>query len=230
MNDAVLFVGVLGVFGAIGGLCINTVQPEAYMVTVSSVGCRQLCAVFIALVHECAARWCVRQDEPFHVAQTRAYCFGNWTHWEPLLTTFPGTFLTAAPLGAAAFAVWPEAGLCTVRVLRAVGWLYAAGVAVLAASLTRHARGKQFEGGTYPRLVGAAVVFMPMAAQSTVLFYTDVGALFWVLLCYRLALVQYRGPWTFLNSGLVRAADGSVLCRVGVPPHDACWGACCFLS
>lgn len=31
-----------------------------------------------------------RQDEPFHVPQAQAYCRGEWSSWDPKITTPPG--------------------------------------------------------------------------------------------------------------------------------------------
>jgi alpha-1,2-glucosyltransferase len=32
----------------------------------------------------------VSQDEPFHVPQVQAYCNGDWSYWDPKITTPPG--------------------------------------------------------------------------------------------------------------------------------------------
>ena len=37
------------------------------------------------------------QDEWFHIPQTQQYCRGNYQHWDPKITTFPGLYLLAAP-------------------------------------------------------------------------------------------------------------------------------------
>ena len=49
----------------------------------------------LSLPHEqsATARCGVAQDEPFHVRQTRQYCGGNWTDWDPKITTFPGLYV-----------------------------------------------------------------------------------------------------------------------------------------
>ena len=33
------------------------------------------------------------QDEWFHVPQTQRYCRGDYEHWDPKITTFPGLYL-----------------------------------------------------------------------------------------------------------------------------------------
>lgn len=32
------------------------------------------------------------KDELFHVPQAQHYCLGNFTHWDPMITTFPGLY------------------------------------------------------------------------------------------------------------------------------------------
>ena len=36
------------------------------------------------------------QDEPFHVPQTQQYYKGNFSEWDPKITTFPGLYLVGA--------------------------------------------------------------------------------------------------------------------------------------
>jgi hypothetical protein len=35
------------------------------------------------------------QDEPFHVPQAQAYCKGEWTTWDPKITTPPGLYVSS---------------------------------------------------------------------------------------------------------------------------------------
>ena len=30
------------------------------------------------------------QDEIFHIPQVQVYCRGNFSHWDPMITTLPG--------------------------------------------------------------------------------------------------------------------------------------------
>jgi len=34
----------------------------------------------------------ILQDEIFHVPQVQAYCAGNFSHWDPMITTLPGLY------------------------------------------------------------------------------------------------------------------------------------------
>lgn len=42
---------------------------------------------------------CRLQDEPFHVPQAQAYCNGDWTTWDPKITTPPGLYVLPNPSG-----------------------------------------------------------------------------------------------------------------------------------
>jgi alpha-1,2-glucosyltransferase len=35
-------------------------------------------------------------DEIFHIPQSQKYCRGNFTEWDPKITTFPGLYLSSA--------------------------------------------------------------------------------------------------------------------------------------
>ena len=38
---------------------------------------------------------CRLQDEPFHVPQAQAYCNGEWSTWDPKITTPPGLYVSS---------------------------------------------------------------------------------------------------------------------------------------
>ena len=38
---------------------------------------------------------CYLQDEPFHVPQAQAYCNGEWSTWDPKITTPPGLYISS---------------------------------------------------------------------------------------------------------------------------------------
>ena len=49
----------------------------------------------------------ILQDEIFHVPQVQAYCAGNFSHWDPMITTLPGLYSVSW----IAITVWREASL-----------------------------------------------------------------------------------------------------------------------
>ena len=60
-------------------------------------------------------------DEIFHVPQTQAYCSGNWTQWDPKITTPPGLYILGA-----SFATIPFHGIaCDVATLRLLNLIFA---------------------------------------------------------------------------------------------------------
>ena len=74
------------------------------------------------------------QDEWFHVPQTQQYCRGDFKHWDPKITTFPGLYLLSTPYAKAVgwlqgyLSVHGEAQeLCSTGVLRSLNVLLAAG-------------------------------------------------------------------------------------------------------
>lgn len=40
---------------------------------------------------------CHLQDEPFHIPQAQAYCNGEWSTWDPKITTPPGLYVSYSP-------------------------------------------------------------------------------------------------------------------------------------
>ena len=84
------------------------------------------------------------QDEWFHVPQTQRYCRGDFHHWDPKITTFPGLYLLAAPYArAVAYLqsyVAPEGAeqeACSTGRLRSINVLLAAAFFVLMQQLHR---------------------------------------------------------------------------------------------
>ena len=83
------------------------------------------------------------QDEPFHVDQTAQYCRGNFTAWDPKITTLPGLYLLGAPYGLAvhqALSLLRPRGsgpACGTAVLRSLNVLLAAAFFAVFASLYR---------------------------------------------------------------------------------------------
>lgn len=147
------------------------------------------------------------QDEPFHVAQTQAYCRGEWTSWDPKITTPPGLYAvgvaTAGVLRALDAALRSYArplptfcGTTHLRLANAVG----AGAAFYTAGAVArrlHPRG----GGASAALAAAWVATLPTHAFYAWLYYTDVWALAAVLACWAASL--NGRPWLAAVAGAV---------------------------
>ena len=89
-------------------------------------------------------------DEIFHVPQAQRYCGGDWSYWNPMITTLPGLYISAIPVAKAATAALGGAGAsgagarttgthsgenhdggCSPSALRGTNLLYGAGCVLL---------------------------------------------------------------------------------------------------
>ena len=114
--------------------------PEAYMVRTPNISMPTSRHVF-AQAHESNLLTAMLQDEPFHVNQTGQYCKGQWSNWDPKITTLPGLYLLGAPYGRAAHALLgllrPQGPACSTTVLRSMNVLLATAFFVVFQQLYR---------------------------------------------------------------------------------------------
>ena len=96
------------------------------------------------------------QDEPFHVPQTQRYCVGDFAHWDPKITTFPGLYAAGAAYGRAlraASQIWrplPPAAACGTSALRSLNVLLAGACFAVTRALCRRLHPRQ--GGDHATL------------------------------------------------------------------------------
>ncbi|CAK0787759.1 hypothetical protein CVIRNUC_010981 [Coccomyxa viridis] len=135
-------------------------------------------------------------DEWFHVPQTQRYCRGDFQHWDPKITTFPGLYLLAAPYArAVAYLqsyVAPEGAeqeACSTGRLRSINVLLAAAYFVLMQQL--HRRLHPHTGGETATLIAVVALLLPTHFLYAFLYYTDVGAVTFILASY-LAVLHER--------------------------------------
>jgi len=132
-------------------------------------------------------------DEIFHIPQAQAYCAGNYTQWDPKITTLPGLYLFSVgllrPLHFLISPSLPLIATCSVVMLRSVNLLIALTNLLLIHCLTG-ARHGQKEG--YSELLGLWSSFnislLPPLFFSSLLYYTDPLSTCLVLLTYTLHL------------------------------------------
>lgn len=140
-------------------------------------------------------------DEIFHIPATQRYCEGNFTYWDPKITTLPGLYLFSVGL------LRPLHLVCSVTYLRSVNLLVGLVNLVLIHSLTRARHGHK-EG--YEELLGLWSSFnislLPTLFMFNFLYYTDPLSTSLVLLTYCLHLTGRH--WLSALAGLL-----SVLCR-----------------
>jgi len=130
-------------------------------------------------------------DEIFHIPQAQAYCAGNYTQWDPKITTLPGLYLFSVgllrPLHFLLSPSLPLIATCSVVMLRSVNLLIALTNLLLIHCLTG-ARHGQKEG--YSELLGLwsslNISLLPPLFFSSLLYYTDPLSTCLVLLTYTL--------------------------------------------
>lgn len=116
-------------------------------------------------------------DEIFHIPQSQKYCRGNFTEWDPKITTFPGLYLSSA--AARGF----TGILCSKDALRLENLFYALGAhIVMYRLLRRHLDSKKAAAHSL------MLSLYPIHFFFQTLYYTDVGSLFWTLLTHELVM------------------------------------------
>lgn len=152
-------------------------------------------------------------DEFFHVPQAARYCAGDWSHYDPMITTFPGTYLVAA--AANRVLQWPcdteGLRLLSAAVCGALLWLLASAAAAV-----------QGGGSTSPAAPTSRPVLSAVAAWSWpvtqfcgALFYTDGASAAAVAAVHALAHRRRRGAaggWT-TDAALAVGCAGAVAMR-----------------
>lgn len=152
-------------------------------------------------------------DEIFHIEQAKAYCAGQWSRWNNLITTPPGLYIVPSLLHHAS----PKWFTCSTDHLR---WTNAALLCALPLLISRIL--SHFRTTPYPPRPGvkARVRFLipedeiileaiiiscfPIAYFSGFLFYTDLGSLLAILVSYDQSLVGHHllaslsGLWSCL--------------------------------
>lgn len=120
-------------------------------------------------------------DEIFHVPQAQAYCAGRFVEWNSKITTLPGLYVVSASL-----AWWMGDAFCQLSALRGLNALFAL---LLCTVLLR------IDNGRRGVLAVLADVASPTIAFFHFLYYTDTGALLFVMLAYWLAVCERRRGW-----------------------------------
>ncbi|KAJ0401978.1 hypothetical protein ATCC90586_008915 [Pythium insidiosum] len=127
-------------------------------------------------------------DEIFHVPQAQRYCAGRFDEWDPKITTFPGLYVAAVALARVARALVPSTedpdAFCSTALLRSMNVIFAIGNTVLLFRL----RAALVPNDRNAMLHALMIIMFPVLFFFSFLFYTDMGATFYVLLMYYLAL------------------------------------------
>ncbi|GJN94016.1 hypothetical protein Rhopal_007079-T1 [Rhodotorula paludigena] len=149
-------------------------------------------------------------DEIFHVPQAQAYCDGDWGYWDSALTTPPGLYLIPAALASLqrkiSLSTISTLSPCSLPALRALNlligltlpFLYSSIVTLLSQRAVNDSQVERNGSITASRASqavrsaaawdGLVVAAFPLLGWWSWLFYTDMGSVIVVLLCWRAAL------------------------------------------
>lgn len=155
------------------------------------------CHIILAVIHNNVPL--PYMDEQFHVPQVRAYCNGNFTQWDPMITTLPGLYIFTVgllkPMNA-----FLSTDLCTsVYCHRYINVIFSLATFYVASLISHHKlelafnhpNNKDFSVYESPKMMsilstieGLVVCTFPVLFFFTFLYYTDQGAVFLILLSY----------------------------------------------
>ncbi|KAJ2862496.1 glucosyltransferase [Coemansia erecta] len=117
-------------------------------------------------------------DEVFHVPQAQRYCNGQFDTWDPKLTTPPGLYLVSTVFAFVA----PRGGGCTTAYLRLTNWMLGMLLFWTTFGILRTLR-PQLPAAT-TAIATLSVSLTPVVFFFHHMYYTDTGALLFVLLAY----------------------------------------------
>ncbi|GAA5824237.1 hypothetical protein JCM3770_004342 [Rhodotorula araucariae] len=156
-------------------------------------------------------------DEIFHVPQAQAYCSGDWSYWDPALTTPPGLYLLPAVLSHVLRAVpafdriFPAFDPCSVTSLRSLNLLLSLLLPCIYTSLLRlltpshESRRNAHDNAPEPTssatctdmrsaaCEGWVIALFPLLGWWSWMYYTDMASVVSVLLCWRAGLRKQYG-------------------------------------
>ncbi|XP_074645221.1 dol-P-Glc:Glc(2)Man(9)GlcNAc(2)-PP-Dol alpha-1,2-glucosyltransferase-like [Tubulanus polymorphus] len=164
-------------------------------------------------------------DEIFHIRQASKYCEGEFSEWDPMITTLPGLYLVSTGIFqlVARLTDFKMGEICVTFWLRCINIGFSMGNFVLLLLLIWHIHGKSKEFDKCRGLLTAtALTLLPTLYFFTFLYYTDSGSTFFVLLTillgrhhkHKLAAVSGIGAilfrqtniiWVFFTAGLAVA-------------------------
>ncbi|XP_059161332.1 putative Dol-P-Glc:Glc(2)Man(9)GlcNAc(2)-PP-Dol alpha-1,2-glucosyltransferase [Physella acuta] len=137
-------------------------------------------------------------DEIFHVPQAMQYCSGNFSSWDPMITTLPGLYLSSFVM-LLPFAMgqgFNLSDICTTYNLRACNIAFCVGNFILLYFLSKklHLSTKIQEKAELRIVFNSLVLgFLPFLYFFSWLYYTDPGATFFTLLTYLFCLKKQYG-------------------------------------
>lgn len=128
-------------------------------------------------------------DEIFHIPQVQQYCKGNFSSWDPMITTPPGLYYLSLVHVAYMFpgtsflqAASSFSDVCSTAILRSVNGVLAVICSILVYEIVTHLR-PTLDGGK-ATLYAVVLALYPLHWFFSFLYYTDVASLTVVLAMY----------------------------------------------
>ncbi|XP_062583842.1 putative Dol-P-Glc:Glc(2)Man(9)GlcNAc(2)-PP-Dol alpha-1,2-glucosyltransferase [Saccostrea cucullata] len=132
-------------------------------------------------------------DEIFHIRQVKHYCHGNFSVWDPMITTLPGLYLVTAGILKPFILLLDAELVCSVMGLRLINVLFQAGTFYVQREIYKTIHSPATVGkdvGRMAIMTAVTLTLFPLLYFFTFLYYTDPGSTFFVLLMY---LFHLRG-------------------------------------
>ncbi|GKA73965.1 ty3-gypsy retrotransposon protein, partial [Tanacetum coccineum] len=155
-------------------------------------------------------------DEIFHVPQARQYCAGNFTTWDPMITTPPGLYFFSLAYISSLFPgilfIQPASyfiNACSIPVLRSTNGFLAVICSILVYDIIKSL--KPSLDDKKATLYTVVLALYPLHWFFTFLYYTDVASLTAVLAMYLMCLKK-----NYLSSALELASAIVVLLSIRV--------------
>ncbi|KAK9290120.1 hypothetical protein L1049_008284 [Liquidambar formosana] len=132
-------------------------------------------------------------DEIFHIPQAQQYCKGNFSSWDPMITTPPGLYYLSLAHVASLFpgmffiqGASSFSDVCSTTILRSVNGVLAVICSILVYEIVTHLRPALDERKA--TLCSVVLALYPLHWFFTFLYYTDVASLTAVLAMYLMCL------------------------------------------
>ncbi|KAJ3294187.1 glucosyltransferase [Rhizoclosmatium sp. JEL0117] len=130
-------------------------------------------------------------DEIFHIPQAQRYCNGNWSFYDPKLTTPPGLYIASVALLKPLSQLLPNP--CSPSTLRFTNILFHIGTFfVLGKSIDRIRGGSQQDSTRKNWVEALTISFFPISYFFHFLYYTDSGSTFFTLLAFLWSLEDWH--------------------------------------
>lgn len=132
-------------------------------------------------------------DEIFHAKQAKKYCDGNYSEWDDKITTPPGLYLLSVGILVPASSLF-NVDLCTLVGFRTINVAFTMGNMYIIYVLQFYIHKSHQNTKKYHQILSSLNLgLFPLSYFFTFLYYTDSGALFFILIMYLFHLMKNDG-------------------------------------